>query len=305
MIFNYLKKFVFNPAIRFSYLSRLGFYNHMSDIDYVKKEWKVNFNSDLDLIEPKTFNEKLQWLKVYDHDNKYTMMVDKYEAKKYVASIIGEQYIIPTYGIWDKFNDIDFDKLPNEFVLKCTHDSGTVVICKNKSALDKKACCKKISSYLKRDYYLCHREWPYKNVKHRIIAEKLMHNGTEASLTDYKFYCFNGEPLYLYVSVGLDNHETAQMSFVNIDWTLADFGRSDYRPLSCLPAKPDKYDEMIEIAKKLSNGIPFLRVDLYEINGHVYFGELTFCPCAGMMPFEPKSADRTVGDMLDISYKKQ
>lgn len=256
----------------------------------------------MDLIEPKTFNEKLQWLKVYDHDDKYTTMVDKYEGKKYVASIIGEQYIIPTYGIWDKFDDIDFDKLPNEFVLKCTHDAGTVVICKNKSALDKKACCKKISSYLKRDYYHCHREWPYKNVKHRIIAEKLMHNRTEESLTGYKFYCFNGEPLYLYVSVGLDNHETAQMSFVNIDWTLADFGRSDYRPLNCLPAKPDKYDEMIDIAKKLSNGIPFLRVDLYEINGHVYFGELTFSQCAGMMPFEPKSADRTVGDMLDITY---
>lgn len=300
-ILHYLKQFIINPRIRFGYISRLGLYNHISDVDYVKKEWKVMFGTELNLEAPKSFNEKLQWLKVYDHNDTYTMMVDKYKAKTYVASLIGKEYIIPTLGVWDSFDDIDFEQLPDKFVLKCTHDSGTVIICRNKSNLNKNDIKKNITKFLKRKYYYCHREWPYKNVQPRIIAEQFMQNGSDKELKDYKFYCFNGIPRYLYVSVGMDNHDTARISFLNIDWTFADFGRTDYRPLEQLPQKPNRYDEMIEIAKKLSKGIPFLRVDLYEINGQIYFGELTFSPCAGMMPFDPPEADLKMGKLLDIS----
>lgn len=159
-LFSCMKKLIANPAIRFGYLSRLGFYNHISDEEYVKKEWKLMFGSDLNLKDPKSFNEKIQWLKVYDHNEKYTIMVDKYKAKKYVASIIGEEYIIPTLGVWDCFENINFNDLPDEFVLKCTHDSGTVIICNDKSKIDKIMLRKKLTSYLKRKYYYCHREWP-------------------------------------------------------------------------------------------------------------------------------------------------
>lgn len=319
-----ITKFICNPKIRFGYLSRIGFYNKMSDEKYLCKEWLYHFDKPLNLQDPQTFNEKLQWLKLYDRRQEYTTMVDKYAVKKYVADKIGDQYIIPTLGVWNSFKEIDFTKLPNQFVLKCTHDSGGIVICRDKNHFDYKQAEKIISTYLKRKYYYCHREWPYKNVPPRIIAEQYMSedgnielndykmmcfNGKvkvaisreECGLTDYKFYCFNGKPLYLYVSTGLENHRTAKMSFLKTDWTFAEFGRKDYKPLDAIPEKPKNYDEMIKIAQKLSDGIPFLRVDMYEVNGKVYFGELTFHPCAGMMPFDPTSADLKVGKLLDIS----
>lgn len=300
-LFEYVVKFVKVPKIRFGYLSRLGWYNYLSDEEYVRREWKLNYGTDLNLEKPETFNEKLQWLKVNVHCPEYTEMVDKYAAKRYVAKRIGEEYIIPTLGVWKDFKEIDFDELPQKFVLKCTHDSGGIIICKDKKQLDIKSAEKWLNKYLNRNYY-CHREWPYKNVPPQIIAEKYMQDGNNESLTDYKFYCFNGIPRYLYVSVGMSNHQTARMSFVTTDWKLANFGRTDYKRLKGLPQRPDKLEEMIEIAKKLSDKVPFLRVDLYEIDGKVYFGELTFTPCAGMMPFDPPEADLEIGKMLDISY---
>lgn len=304
-IIEYIKKFIGNPKIRFGYLSALGFYNHLPDEDYVRKEWKLVRGTELNLEPPQTFNEKLQWLKIYNHKAEYTTMVDKYAAKKYVATKIGEGHIIPTLGVWKNFDEIDFDSLPEQFVLKCTHDSGAIVICRDKKKFNKKEAQKKLTKYLKRKYYYCHREWPYKNVPPRIIAEKYMQDGAHAALTDYKFYCFNGTPRYLYVSTGMENHKTARVSFVDTNWEFANFGRTDYRPLEELPPKPDRFEEMLEMARILSRDIPFLRVDLYEIDGRVYFGELTFTPCAGMMPFDPPSADLEIGKMLDISKVKR
>ena len=301
-VLRFIIKFFRNSKIRFGYLNELGLYNHLSDDKYVRKEWKVNFGTELNLENPKTFNEKLQWLKINIHKAEYTMMVDKYAVKKYVAEKIGSNYIIPTLGVWDSFEKINFDELPQKFVLKCTHDSGGLVICTNKDLLNKKETQLKLTRCLKRKYYYCHREWPYRNVPPKIIAEEYMQDGKNKALTDYKFYCFNGIPQYLYVSIGLNDHSTARMSFLNTDWTFANFGRTDYKPLESLPPKPDKLNEMLEIAKVLSKDIPFLRVDLYEINGQIYFGELTFTPCAGMMAFDPPEADLEVGKMLDISY---
>ena len=172
------------------YLDSRGFFKFMSDEAYLKFMYKLKMKRKLNLSDPQTFNEKLQWLKIYDRKPEYTTMVDKYEAKKYVADIIGEEYIIPTLGVWDRFEDIDFDELPDQFVLKCTHDSGGLVICRDKSKLDLKAAKKKINKSLKRNYYWIGREWPYKNVRPRIIAEKFMTDPTSDDLQDYKFFFF-------------------------------------------------------------------------------------------------------------------
>lgn len=194
--------------------------------------------------------------------------------------------------------------LPTQFVLKCTHDSGGLVVCKDKNNLNKKAAKKKIENSMKTNYYKGGREWPYKNVKPQIIAEEYMEDISGNGLTDYKFYCFNGDPKYLYVSNGMDNHETARLSFLTMNWEKAPFGRSDYLEFEVLPPKPAKFDEMVKIAKSLSSGHPFLRVDLYEINNKVYFSELTFSPCGGFMPFVPEEWDAKLGEMVNIRKVK-
>lgn len=190
--------------------------------------------------------------------------------------------------------------MPDKFVLKTTHDSGTIAICKNRESFDLGLEKVKFETALKNNFYLYSREWPYKNVHPRIIAEEYMEDDKGEGLKDYKFYCFNGVPKYLYVSQGLDNHKTARVSFITMDWKKAPFGRADYREFETIPQKPQKFDEMINIAKKLSKGRPFLRVDLYEINGNVYFSELTLFPCGGLMPFVPSEWDRELGDMIEL-----
>ena len=282
------------------------FAKNIADEKYIKLKFYATLGKRLNLESPKTFNEKLQWLKLHDRKPIYTDMVDKYEAKNHVADIIGEKYIIPTLGVWDSFDEIDFDSLPEQFVLKCTHDSGGLVICRDKKGLNKASAKAKIERSLKRDYYLTHREWPYKNVKRRIIAEKYLEQPCGADtdvvgLTDYKFYCFNGKPKFLYVSKGLENHNTAKISFLTLDWEFAPFKRSDFRGFDVLPEKPTKLSEMIEIATKLSKDIAFVRVDLYQVGENIYFSELTFSPCAGMMPFEPEHWDEKLGEWIDIA----
>lgn len=269
---------------------------------YISLMYSIKMGKKLNWKNPQTFNEKLQWLKLHDRKQEYSTMVDKYAAKEYVAQLIGENYIIPTLGVWDRFEEIDFDQLPNQFVLKCTHDSGGLVVCRDKTQLDKNEICKKINRSLKRNYYWNSREWPYKNVKPRIIAEMLMSDETQTiGLTDYKFYCFNGQPRFLYVSTGLEDHATASISFLTLDWQFAQYARSDYHSLNELPSKPKSFDSMVDIARKLSDGIAFLRVDLYEIGGNVYFSELTFSPCGGFMPFTNEEHDLEIGNMLQCS----
>lgn len=233
-------------------------------------------------------------------------MVDKCEVKEYVKDIIGEEYIIPTLGVWEKFEDIDFSKLPEQFVLKCTHDSGGLVICRDKSKLDKEKARKKIEACMKMNYYWSKREWPYKNVKPRIIAEQYMEdeNATEG-LTDYKFFCFNGIPKLLYVSQGLQDHATASISFYDLEGKQMPFHRKDYKPIAGEMSLPEKFDTMVSLAKKLAEEIhnPFIRIDLYSIRGRIYFSEITFFPCSGMMPFEPEEWDKTLGDWIELPSK--
>ena len=436
-----IKKYSINWfAQKFNSAGALGLLNWMPDKLYIQILFRLRMGSRLDLKHPRTFNQKLQWLKLYDRKPIYATMVDKYEVKKFVAERIGEEYIIPTLGVWDKFEDIDFAMLPRQFVLKCTHDSGGLVICRDKSQLDMMMAKEKIEHSLKANYYFGGREWPYKNVKPRIIAEQYMQDGVPPdlpvyrffcfngepkiiqviqnesidyfdiqwnlrslkggnlnskiplkkpenfdrmlelvrrlyrdkksflcadlydeindkiyfteytffsdvemenfdpqkwdeiletrkdlaerskkgylilsedrivfekekvkSLTDYKFYCFNGKPEYLYVSTGLENHATASISFLTLDWEFAPFGRSDYKPFTELPEKPSLFEKMKVLATKLAEGHKFLRVDLYQINGRIYFSELTFSPCCGMMMFDPVEWDQKLGDLIQLS----
>ena len=261
----------------------------------------------MDWKDPKTFNQKLQWLKVYDRKPIYTTMVDKYEAKKYVADLIGEEYIIPTLGVWDSFDDIDFDKLPQQFVLKCTHDSGGLAIVRDKAKFDKEAARKQFQIALKRNPYPVTREWPYKNVKPRILAEAYMEDETATvGLTDYKFFCYNGVPKMLYASQGLEDHATARISFFDLEGKRMPFWRSDYRPMEGDLILPENFSQMMEKAQVLAKEVdcPFVRIDLYSIKGETKFSEITFSPCSGMVPFEPQEWDEKLGSWIELPAKK-
>lgn len=276
----------------------------LSDKKYIELRYFSFFLKELNLDNPKSFNEKLQWLKLYDRNSKYTKMVDKYEVKKYVSNIIGEEYIIPTLGIYNSFEEINFDKLPNQFVLKCTHDSGGIVICKDKNNLDIKQAKKKINKSLKKNYYYSGREWPYKNVKPRIIIEKYIDDGKNTQLNDYKVMCFNGKAKCSFVCTERDNKELGlAVTFFDLDWKKMPFKRH-YRTSNKKIDKPRNYQKMIELSEKLSKNIPFVRVDWYEIKGKLYFGELTFYPGAGFEEFDPEEWDYKLGEMLKLPDKK-
>lgn len=270
----------------------------MDDETYLKIAYRVKMGKKLNLNPPVTFNEKLQWLKLHDRKPEYTTMVDKYEAKKWVAERIGEEYIIPTLGVWNHFDEIDFDTLPNQFVLKCTHDSGGLVICRDKSKLDKATARKKIETCLKHNFFWGQREWPYKNVKPRVIVEKYMEDSATNELRDYKFYAFRGVVKAMFVASNRQKGET-----------VADYFDMDFKPLhftwgypnsSVLPERPSNFDEMVKIAEKVTKEIPEARVDFYEVNGKTYFGEITFFDGSGMQRFNPDSWDETFGKWLKL-----
>ncbi len=276
---------------------------NISDAKYIKLKYYSYMGKKLNLKDPKTFNEKLQWLKLYDRNPKYTKMVDKYSVKEYISNTIGEEYIIPTLGVYDEFKDINFDDLPNEFIIKCTHDSGNVVICKDKAKLDIPNASKKMDKALKRNYYKVHREWPYKNVKPLIIAEKFMKDDIEEELLDYKFMCFNGKVKCSFICSDRANGNL-KVDFYDLDWNKMPFERK-YPNSEKQFKKPKNYELMIELAEKLAKDIPFVRVDFYEINGKIYFGELTFYPGSGMEEFRPEEYDKILGDMLVLPKEKR
>lgn len=265
----------------------------------VKISYILAMHKRLNLGNPRSFNEKLQWLKLHDKHPEYTQMVDKIEAKKIAAKIIGEEHIIPTLGVWDKFEDIDFDKLPNQFVLKCNHDSGGVVICKDKTQLDIEAARKKINKCLHRNPFWATREYPYKNVKPRILAEKFMVDESGVELKDYKFYCFNGEPVIFFIAAGRNTNLT--YDFYDLDFNHLPFHQGRPWAETSLQ-KPKNLDRMIDFARKLSKGITQVRMDFYDINGDIYFGEYTFFDGSGCIPFEPVEWDYKLGDLLILPH---
>lgn len=277
--------------------------NHIPDKQYLKLRYKRTFGKKLNLDNPQTFNEKLQWLKLYDRRPEYTIMVDKYAVKKYVADKIGEEYIIPTLGVWDNPDDIDFDALPSRFVLKCNHNSGLgMCICKDKSKLDIEKVRSELRRGLAQDYYLTGREWPYKNVPRKIIAEKYMEDAKEDVIRDYKWFCFDGKPQFMYISNDGAEHSTTD--FFDMEFNHLPFRFKDPNS-EILPSKPLKFDEMRKLAGVLSEGIPHVRVDFYLVNGNIYFGELTFFHNSGFGNIQPKEYEKIIGDMISLPTKTE
>lgn len=284
----------------FSSFSKLRISHLLSDKTYLKWQYRTSLHKKLDLKNPKSFNEKLQWLKLYDRKSEYTEMVDKYAVRNYVAEKIGEEYLIPLLGVWDNAEEIDFDALPEQFVLKCNHDSGSVTICKNKKEFDKESAIKNLNERLKKGIFYYGREWPYKNVKPRIIAEQYMVDESGYELKDYKFFCFNGEVKAMFVATDryVENEET-KFDFYDENFNHLPFKQGHpnaEREIKC----PPSFEKMKELASMLSKGIPHVRIDFYDINGQIYFGEITFFHFNGAVPFEPEQWDYTFGEWIKL-----
>lgn len=286
-------KIVSHPYVR-------KYENWMPDDIYLKCLYRTFMGEKLNLKSPVKYNEKLQWLKLNERLPVYSEMVDKYTAKKYVAEKIGEEYVIPTYGVWDFFEDINFDELPNSFVLKCTHDSAGIAICKNKSNFDITSVEKKISNCLSRNFYYSGREWPYKNVKPRIIAEKYMEDDSLHELRDYKFMTFNGKPKIMHLVSNRQNttEETYgdffDMDFCHLDLTMG------HPNAPKLPDLPCNFEKMKEFATILAEGTIHLRVDFYEVNGKLFFGELTFYQDSGFANIKPEKWNKVLGEWITL-----
>ena len=300
-----LKKWAENPWKIGISLARRGWLNALPDKAYLSILYRANFNKNIDWENPCTFSEKLQWLKLNDRKPIYEKMVDKYEAKAYVRQCIGDTYAVPVVGgPWNHPDEIEFDALPEQFVLKTTHDCGGVLICRDKSKLDIPAAKEFLLAHLKRNYYLHCREWPYKNVKPRIFAETYLsdHSGSE-EIRDYKFFTFNGEPKLMYIASGRD-YSKKEKQVVYADFFDMDFNHVslciDHDNAPECPERPENFDLMVECARKLAQGTKHLRVDFYEVNGELYSGELTFFHCGGLKEFKTKEWERILGDWISL-----
>ena len=277
-----------------------------SDRYYLKVQFRAHMGYKLNLDNPKTFSEKLQWLKLFNRRPEYTMMVDKVKAKEYVASVLGDEYVIPTLGVWDDPEKIDFDALPERFVLKCNHNSGLgMYICKDKSKMDVDKVKTELRKGLKQDYYLTNREWPYKDVPRRILAEQYIDPAPNVQdLPDYKWYCFGGEPKFCQVIQDRNTCET--IDFYDTEWNHQEFiGLApDVSNAKKLQDKPANLATHLRIARELSKGIPFSRIDLYETGERTYFGEVTFYPATGLGKFRPDQYNEMIGQMVKLPRVK-
>src|SRR5690554_4763154 len=302
IIFRKFRTFVKKPKVLFIKLLQLVS-PILPDRIYLKMLFPLYTGYKLDLKNPRTYNQKLQWLKLYYRKPIMTKMVDKYEAKEYISQILGEEYVVKNYGVWNSFDEIDFDALPNQFVLKTTHDQGGVVICKDKHNFDYRQAKKKLNKHLKVKHFYLTREWPYKNVKPRILAEEYLNPNEDASFKDYKFYCFNGVPKVMYVSMGKHSGKMT-FDYFDMEFNLLNIERPNIQNSGKQTTKPEQFDLMKELAAKLSVGFPHLRTDFYEVKGRIYVGELTFFQGGGLMPFIPQKWDYTLGDWIDLSKSK-
>ncbi|MBC5620742.1 MULTISPECIES: ATP-grasp fold amidoligase family protein [Butyricimonas] len=254
-----------------------------------------------DLKKPEAFTEKLQWIKLYDRKPIYHDMVDKVEMKKFVADRIGLMYTIPTIGVWDNFDDIDFDALPEKYIIKCTHDSGSYVICTPQAPLDIEKVRQKLKKAFKHDYYIYSREWPYRGLKKRIIIEPLLIDSSGANyLTDYKFYCFNGEPKFFYITSDRGSKLGLTEDFFYIDGTPCEFTQVGERRAPVCPPLPRNLSKMIEFSRVLSANTYHIRIDFYEVNERIYVGELTFFDGGGFFGFEPKEYNKIIGEWIKL-----
>lgn len=304
-VFENVINYLINPKFRIRVNSKLGILSDTDDEKFLVKLFDASIGYELNLDNPTTFNEKLQWLKLYNRKPEYTIMVDKYKVRDYIAEKIGDEYLIPLIGVWDNPDDIDFESLPNQFVLKCNHNSGLgMCICKDKSKLDIKKVKRNLRKGLKQDYYLLGREWPYKDVHRKIIAEKYMTDETGTNLRDYKFYCFDGKAkvVGIYQDRNTDKETTGDFFDMDFKWLDFTFNMPNAKEK---PSKPNHFEKMIEIAEILSEGIPHVRVDLYLSNDNIYFGELTFFDGSGFDKIEPIEWDVKLGSWINLPDKTQ
>lgn len=299
-------KYLTDADYRFLIHSSDKKYQRIDDETYIKRKFKASLGYGLDLSNPCTFNEKLQWLKLYDRRTEYVKMVDKFLVRDYIAKTIGEEYLIPLIGAWDNPDDIPFEELPNQFVLKCNHNSGTgMCICRDKEKLDIEKTKAGLRKGLQQNYYTSGREWPYKDVPRKIICEKYMEDTSpQNSLNDYKFFCFNGDVKFF--KVDFDRFIDHHANYYDVQGKLLSFGEADF------PPKPDRViqmpsnlEEMIKLARVLSKGFPFLRVDFYSIGEKVYFGELTLFPASGFGKWTDPKWDEIIGEWLVLPEKME
>ena len=297
-----LIKYAVDPGYRFRRNAARGHYDEMPDEEFLKRMYKAKTGRTLHLDDPKTFNEKLQWLKIHDRNPAYVEMVDKLAVKDYIKNKIGSQYVIPTLGVWDCFEQIDFAHLPNQFVLKCNHDSGHVAICKDKASFNMTKAQKELNYSLSHNYYYRYREWPYKNVPPRIFAEQYMEDQSGQELRDYKVLCFHGEPKLIELHQGrFSDHPT--QDFYDVDWNklpISQSGNPQYKVTQDVYPRPSVLEEMLRLSKVLSQGIPHIRVDWYDIKDQLYFGELTLYDGSGFVLFDNPEDDLMLGSWIQL-----
>ncbi|MDC7723218.1 ATP-grasp fold amidoligase family protein [Priestia megaterium] len=266
---------------------------------YLRLQFRKHLREKLNLKTPKTFNEKIQWLKLYDRKPEYIKYVDKYSVREYIKETIGEKYLIPLIGVYDNVEDIEWEKLPNKFVLKCTHGSHCNIICTDKSDLDIKDAKKKLETWMQRNWYWYGREWPYKDVKPRIVCEKFMLDESGVELKDYKIFCFNGEPKMIEVDYNRFNGLTKNLYDINWTYIPVSFNRST-EPNKTIE-KPKRLDDMLQLASRLAKDYPFVRIDFYSISTEIYFGEITFYPISGFGNIQPKEFDYKWGSWINLN----
>lgn len=298
-----IKAYLENPYRIFYRFNYTKVSHLLSDKALLKLIFRARMGKKLDLNDPESLNEKLQWLKLNDRHPEYTTMVDKYAVKDYISDTIGRDYVIPTLGVWNSFDEIDFEKMPNRFVLKCTHGTGGIVLCKDKNQFDIASAKRIIEKVLHTDYYLRTREWPYKNVPRRIIAEPYLVDESGWELKDYKIFCFNGKPEY--VEVDFNRFIEHKLNPYDFDWNPLNFCDSSKNDYAANIPKPKRLMEMKRIAKILSKDIDFLRVDFYSIDDKIFVGELTFYPGSGFIKFDPKETDLYYGNKLKLTGLKE
>ena len=292
-------KYISDSRYRFLVDARAGKYNDMPDEEFLRKKYFAKMGKELNLHNPQTYNEKLNWLKLYYRNPLYPTLADKCDVKKVVSDIIGEQYVIPLYGVWNRFDEIDFDALPNQFVLKCTHDSGGLSICKDKSSFNKEIARNKIEKSLRRNYFFFFFSWQYKEITPRIIAEEYMEDTQTHELRDYKFFCFDGKVKAMFIATGRQSNNPTTFDFFDENFNHFDV-RQGHPNARNIPERPENFEIMKSLSEKLSADIPHVRVDFYEVNGKVYFGEMTFFHFDGSTPFDPEEWDYTFGEWLKL-----
>lgn len=276
----------------------------LSDKTFIKKMYKERMGKEIDLSNPKTFCEKQNWLKLYDRKPIYTVMVDKYLARDFVAERIGKDYLVPLLGVWDNADEIDFSLLPDKFVLKCNHNSD-VTICTDKSSLNEEETKKKLNEQLRVDYFVRKREWPYKNVTRKIICEKYMENTDGTEPLEYKVFCFNGVARYVLVIANRFSNKEITMDTYDLNWKYTDLVNGDCAQAGNLFDKPTFLDEIKNISETLSENVPFLRVDFNFWNQKLYFGEMTFFDSAGFEHYKPEQWDRILGELITLPKKRR